>query len=59
MEKRQLKRVDAKFQVEVGYWPSKNGMYDYKIYGIIIKIFIPNFLSNPPQLLKTIHGQCT
>ncbi len=52
MEKNQLKRVNAKFQVEVGYWASRNGLQDYKMYGIIIKIFTPKFLNNLPQPIR-------
>jgi len=44
-----LKSVAVKFQAEVGYWASTNYLQDYKIYGIVIKMFILESLSNLPQ----------
>jgi hypothetical protein len=49
IKKRQLKSVDGEFQAKVGYWVSINHLQDYKIYGIMIKMFIPQFLSSLPQ----------
>ncbi len=46
VDKRELKGIDAKFQVEVGYWASYNHLHDYKIYGTMIKMFCPKFLTN-------------
>jgi hypothetical protein len=46
-----LKSVNAKFQVEVAYWASRNGLQDYKIYGTIIKMSIPKFFNSLPQTL--------
>jgi hypothetical protein len=43
-KERELKMVDVKFQVEVGYQASSNYFYDYKIYGTTIKMFIPKNL---------------
>jgi hypothetical protein len=51
VEKRQLKSVDGEFQAKVGYWASTNHLQDYKIYGIVIKMFIPKFLRSLPQPL--------
>jgi hypothetical protein len=45
-QKKELKNVDLEFQIEVGHWASISHLQDYKIYGTMIKIFIPNFLSN-------------
>jgi hypothetical protein len=47
--KKKLKSVAVKFQAEVGYWAPTNYLQDYKIYGIVIKMFIPESVSNLPQ----------
>jgi hypothetical protein len=47
--KKKLMGVDAKLQLKVGYWASRNGLHDDKTYGTIIKMFIPKSLSNLPQ----------
>jgi hypothetical protein len=44
-----LKSVDVKFQAEIRYCASTNYLWDYKIYEIGIKMFIPESLSNLPQ----------
>jgi hypothetical protein len=49
VKRRELKNINAKFQVEVGYWASSNHLHDYKIYGIMIKMVCPNFLINMRQ----------
>jgi hypothetical protein len=46
IDKSELKKVDAEFQAEVGYWASTNHLQDYKIYGTLIKMFKPEFLNN-------------
>jgi hypothetical protein len=47
--KKKLMGVDAKLQLKVGYWASRNGLHDDNIYKRIIKMFIPKSLSNLPQ----------
>ncbi len=47
----ELKSVDAKFQAEVGYQAFTNQLQNYKIYGIMIKMFMLEFLSSLPQPL--------
>jgi hypothetical protein len=37
-KRKELKNIDAEFQVEVGYWVSSNHLQDYKIYGTMKKI---------------------
>jgi hypothetical protein len=49
VKKKELKSVDAKFQIEVGYWASTNHLQDYKIYETRIKMLILEFLSSFPQ----------
>jgi hypothetical protein len=49
--KRKLKSVDAKFQVEVGYWTFTNHLHDYKIYGTMIKMFKLEFMNSLRQPL--------
>jgi hypothetical protein len=34
------------FQAEVGFWENFNHLWDYKVYGIVIKDFISGFLDN-------------
>ncbi len=51
VEERKLKSVDVKFQVEVGYWAYIDRLQDYKIYGTLIKMFKPEFLSSLRQPL--------
>jgi hypothetical protein len=50
--KKKLKNVDVEFQVGVRYWASTNHLQNYKMYGTMIKMFIPMFLSTLPQPLK-------
>ncbi len=47
--KKELMGVDVKLQLTVGYWASRNGLHDDKIYRTIIKMFIPKSMSNLPQ----------
>jgi hypothetical protein len=47
--KKKLKNVNVKFHAKVGYWASTTYLKDYKIYGIMIKMFIPKSLSSLPQ----------
>ncbi len=49
IQKKKLKNVNPKFQAKVGYQTCINHLQDYKIYVIVIKMFIPEFLSNLPQ----------
>jgi hypothetical protein len=50
--KKKLKSVDVELYAKVGYWASINHFQDYKIYAIVIKMFILEFLSTllePPK----------
>jgi len=52
VDKRELKSINAKFQVEVGYWAFYNHLQDYNIYGTMIKMFYQEFLNSlwqPPR----------
>ncbi len=44
-----MKNVDAEYQAKVGYQASSNHLQDYKIYGMVIKMFIPKFLNSLRQ----------
>jgi hypothetical protein len=44
--------MHAEFQPEVKYWAFINHLQDYKIYLIVIKMFILEFLSSLPQPLR-------
>ncbi len=37
--KKKMKFIDAKYQVQMGYWAKKNGLQGYKIYVIMICMF--------------------
>jgi hypothetical protein len=52
INKRKLKNVNIEYQTKVGYWASFNHLQDYKIYGTVIKIFLPKFLNGLRQPLK-------
>jgi hypothetical protein len=46
IDRRELKNVDLEYQTKVGYWASFNHLQDYKIYGTVIKMFVPKFINN-------------
>lgn len=39
VEKKEMKFIDAEYQVQLGYWVGKNNLQDYKIYAIVICMF--------------------
>jgi len=43
--------IDAEYNVRVGYWASKNNVYEYKVYSTVIWMFDPNFMNNLRQVL--------
>jgi hypothetical protein len=47
--KKTLKNVNAEFQAKVGYYVIINHLQGYKIYGTMIKMFIPESLNSLPQ----------
>ncbi len=52
IERKELKNIDAKFRVEVGYWASSKHLQDYIIYGTMKKMFCSKFLNSlrqPPR----------
>jgi hypothetical protein len=49
VQKNKLKNIDIEFQAEVGYWAFINHLQDYKIYVIVIKMLILEFLNSLPQ----------
>jgi len=52
VEKKEMKSINVEYQVQVGYWATKNHLEDYKIYVIVICMFDENFLNN---LLHTLE----
>jgi len=47
--KKEMKFINAEYQVQVGYWARKNGLQDYKIYAIVICMFDENFFNDLQQ----------
>jgi hypothetical protein len=41
INRREFKNIDAKFQVELGYWAFSNHLQDYKINRTMIKNKLP------------------
>jgi hypothetical protein len=46
VDQRQMKVIDAKYSVRVGYWATINNVQEYKVYAIVIQMFDPNFVNN-------------
>jgi hypothetical protein len=46
VEKKKMKPINAKYQVQVGYWAVRNHLQDYKIYVMVICMFDEGFLNN-------------
>jgi hypothetical protein len=38
VEHRQIKTIDAKYNVRVGYWALRNNMQQYKVYATVIRM---------------------
>jgi hypothetical protein len=52
VEKKKDKSIDAKYQIQVGYWATRNHLQYYKIYVKVICMFDEDFFNNllqPPQ----------
>jgi hypothetical protein len=45
-QKKEMKFIDAKYQIQVGYWVARNHLKDYKIYAIMICMFDEDFFNN-------------
>jgi hypothetical protein len=43
--KKEMKSIDVEYQLQVGFWASKNHLQDYKIYVIVICMFDEDFLN--------------
>ncbi len=52
VEKKEMKPIDAKYQVQVGYWAIRNHLQDYKIYVMVICMFDEGFLNKLLQFLR-------
>ncbi len=46
VEKKEMKSIDAKYQVQVGYWVVRNHLQDYKIYLMAICMFDEDFMNS-------------
>ncbi len=44
--RREFKTIDVKIEVVVDYWGPFDYLQDYKIYGMVMKMFITKFLSS-------------
>ncbi len=47
-----MKSIDVEYQIQVGYWATRNHLQDYKIYVTVICMFDENFLNSllqPPR----------
>jgi hypothetical protein len=49
---KQMKAINANYNVKMGYWASKNNMQKYKVYAIMTWMFNLNFVSILQQALK-------
>ncbi len=49
VEKKEMKSINAKYQVQVGYWVARNNLQDYKIYATMICMFDEDYLNSLPQ----------
>ncbi len=45
-DQRQMKMIDAKYCVKMGYWASKNHVQEYKVYGTMRQMFDLDFMNN-------------
>lgn len=57
VDQRQVKVIDAKYSVRVGYWASRNNVHEYKVYVTMIQMFDLNFVTTCDKLLETTCGQ--
>jgi hypothetical protein len=65
VEKKEMKCVDAKYQVQVWYRATRNHLQDYKIYVTVICMFDEDFLNslllppwNNPWLAHPTNQNC-
>jgi hypothetical protein len=48
---KKVKSINAKYQLQVGYWAARNHFQGYKIYATMICMFDEEFLNNLLQSL--------
>jgi hypothetical protein len=46
VDQREMKVIDAKYSVKVGYWALKNHVQEYKVYGTMRQMFDLDFMNN-------------
>jgi hypothetical protein len=44
--KKEMKSTNAKYQILVGHWTTRNHLQDYKIYATVICMFDKDFLNS-------------
>jgi hypothetical protein len=49
MEREKINTIDVEMQAFIEWWGFSNCLQDYKIYRIVMKMFITKFLSNRPR----------
>jgi hypothetical protein len=46
MDHKDMKVINANYNVKVGYWASRNNMQEYKMYVTVIWMFDLDFVNN-------------
>jgi len=46
VKKKEMKSINAKYHIQIGYWVVRNHLHDYKIYAMVICMFDEDFLNN-------------
>jgi hypothetical protein len=44
--KKEMKSIDVEYEIQIGYWATRNHLQDYKIYATMICMFDEDFLNN-------------
>jgi hypothetical protein len=45
VDHRQMKVINAEYNVKVGYWALRNNIQEYKVYAIMIRMFNLDFVN--------------
>jgi hypothetical protein len=51
VDNKEMKSIDAKYQIQIRDWVARNHLQDYRIYATMICIFDENFLNSLLQPL--------
>jgi hypothetical protein len=49
VHQKQMKMIDAKYSLRMGYWASRNNVHEYKVYAIVIWMFDLDFVNDLRQ----------